>query len=68
VCSNAISKTQIRFRNADRLVRAKVNKNALKSATLKVHKIENLFGSDFEFCVISLLVMLKYQGFVKNIF
>ncbi len=26
----------------------------------KVHKIENFFGSDFEFCVISLLVMLKY--------
>jgi hypothetical protein len=28
--------------------------------SLKVHKIENFFGSDFEFCVISLLVMLKY--------
>jgi hypothetical protein len=27
---------------------------------LKVHKIENCIGSDFEFCVISLLVMLKY--------
>ncbi len=27
---------------------------------LKVHKIENFFGSEFEFCVISLLVMLKY--------
>jgi hypothetical protein len=27
---------------------------------LKVHKIENFFGSDFEFCVVSLLVMLKY--------
>ncbi len=27
---------------------------------LKVHKIENFFGSDFEFCVMSLLVMLKY--------
>jgi hypothetical protein len=27
---------------------------------LKVHKIENIFGADFEFCVISLLVMLKY--------
>jgi hypothetical protein len=35
---------------------------------LKVHKIENFFGFDFEFCVISLLVMLKYEGFVKNIF
>ncbi len=28
--------------------------------SLKVHKIENFFDSDFEFCVISLLVMLKY--------
>jgi hypothetical protein len=28
--------------------------------TLKVHKIENFFGSKFEFYTISLLVMLKY--------
>jgi hypothetical protein len=27
--------------------------------TLKVHKIENFFDSDFEICVISLLVMPK---------
>ncbi len=27
---------------------------------LKVHKIENFFGSEFEFYTISLLVMLKY--------
>ncbi len=27
---------------------------------LKVHKIENFFGSDFEFCTISLLLLLKY--------
>ncbi len=27
---------------------------------LKVHKIENFFGSEFEFCTFSLLVMLKY--------
>ncbi len=27
---------------------------------LKVHKIENIFGTDFEFYVISLLVVLKY--------
>ncbi len=27
---------------------------------LKVHKNDNFFGSDFEFCTISLLVMLKY--------
>jgi hypothetical protein len=26
--------------------------------TLKVHKIENSFGSDFEFCTISLLVQI----------
>ncbi len=32
---------------------------------LKVHKNENFFGFDFEFCTISLLVMLKYLGFVK---
>ncbi len=30
------------------------------ASLLKVHKIENFFGFDFEFCVISLLVMLKY--------
>ncbi len=28
--------------------------------TLKVHKNGNFFGSDFEFCTFSLLVMLKY--------
>jgi hypothetical protein len=28
--------------------------------TLKVHKIEKFFGSEFEFYTISLLVMLKY--------
>jgi hypothetical protein len=27
--------------------------------TLKVHKNENFFGFDFEFCTISLLVMHK---------
>ncbi len=27
---------------------------------LKVHKIENFFGSECEFCTISLLVLLKY--------
>jgi hypothetical protein len=26
----------------------------------KVHKIENFVGSEFEFCTISLLIMLKY--------
>jgi hypothetical protein len=28
--------------------------------SLKVHKIENFFDSDFGICVISLLVMSKY--------
>jgi hypothetical protein len=32
---------------------------------LRVHKNENFFGFDFEFCTISLLVMLKYLGFVN---
>jgi hypothetical protein len=30
------------------------------SRGLKVHKNENFVGSDFEFCTISLLAMLKY--------
>ncbi len=35
---------------------------------LKVHKIENFFGFDFEFYTVSLLVMLKYEGFVTKMF
>ncbi len=35
---------------------------------LKVHKNENFFGPDFEFCTISLLVLLKYYDFFKKIF
>ncbi len=35
---------------------------------LKVHKIENFFGFVFEFCTVSLLIMLKYEGFVKKKF
>jgi hypothetical protein len=31
-----------------------------EKGNLKVHKIENFFGSEFEFYTISLLVMLKY--------
>ncbi len=34
--------------------------------TLKVHKIENFFDSDFGICVISLLVMSKYYDFTKK--
>jgi hypothetical protein len=37
-----------------------ITSHDLKTLSLKVHKIENFFGSNFEFCVISLLVMLKY--------
>ncbi len=33
---------------------------AVPLLTLKVHKNNNLFGFDFEFCTNSLLVMLKY--------
>ncbi len=33
---------------------------------LKVHKNDNFFGSDFEFCTVSLLVIPKYKGFVKK--
>jgi hypothetical protein len=36
------------------------NKALAEFAPLKVHKIENFFGSEFEFYTISLLVMLKY--------
>ncbi len=34
----------------------------------KVHKNENFLGFDFEFCTVSLLVLLKYKGFVKRNF
>ncbi len=35
---------------------------------LKVHKIENFFGFDFEICTISLLVMSKYKILQKIFF
>ncbi len=35
---------------------------------LKVHKNENFFGFDFEIRTVSLLVMLKDEGFVKKFF
>ncbi len=31
----------------------------MNKQSLKVHKIENFFDSDLEFCIISLLVLLK---------
>jgi hypothetical protein len=37
------------------------------SEPLKVHKNGNFFGSDFEFCTISLLVLLKYLDLKKNL-
>jgi hypothetical protein len=33
---------------------------------LTVHKNENFFGSDFEFCTASLLVMLNIKICIKN--
>jgi hypothetical protein len=42
--------------------------NKVDLILLKVHRIENLFGSKFEFCTISLIVLLKYQNFVKKQF
>ncbi len=51
----------------DALQKAKLNKNvhiltrrAQKMQSLKVHKIENFFDSDFGICVISLLVISKH--------
>ncbi len=35
---------------------------------LKVHKIENFFGFDFEICTVSLLVMSKYKSLPTNFF
>ncbi len=35
---------------------------------LKVHKIENFFGSDFEFCVIFIVSYAQILRFCKNIF
>jgi hypothetical protein len=35
--------------------------------SLKVHKRENIQGSDIELCTFSYLVILKYEGFVKQI-
>ncbi len=37
-----------------------VDKNPEILDALKVQKIEKFLGSDFEFCTISLLVLLKY--------
>ncbi len=52
------------------LIKANGTVGRLKSPAwiLKVNKNENLFGFDFEFCTVSLLVMLKYEGFVKKFF
>ncbi len=37
-----------------------LNINQSCSDRLKVHKIENFFGAEFEYFAISLLVLLKY--------
>ncbi len=39
----------------------------LMKLRMKVHKNDNFFGSDFEISTFSLLIMLKYQVFVKQI-
>ncbi len=39
-----------------------------RAGSLKVHKNDNFFGFNFEFCTVPLLVILKYEGFVKMIF
>jgi hypothetical protein len=46
------------FTGIGRYLYAKYKNRSL--AHLKVHKIENFFGSEFEFYTISLLVMFKY--------
>ncbi len=50
------------------IVACKIIDNAQFCQNLKVHKIENFFDSDFGICVISLLVMSKYQDFTKKKF
>ncbi len=49
------SRSRSRSRNSDLRLR-----NTGYRESLKVHKIENFFDSDFGICVISLLVMSKY--------
>jgi hypothetical protein len=36
------------------------NQSSKSLAILKIHKNKNYFGSDIEFCTVSLLVMLKH--------
>ncbi len=43
-----------------KIVSIKEQEETLHFFTLNVHKNENFFGFDFEFCTISLLVMSKY--------
>jgi hypothetical protein len=43
-------------------------KNYFAFVAFKVHKNENFVGYDFESFTVSLIVMLKYEGFVKKIF
>jgi hypothetical protein len=45
-------------RGSDRVRRSSYRVSSVR--LVKVHKIENFFGSEFEFYTISLLVMLKY--------
>ncbi len=45
---------------ADNYVKSRQWGPSCSNEGLKVHKNENFFGFDFEFCSISLLVMSKY--------
>ncbi len=44
---------------SDVLTASNSTRNSITVSLLKVHKNENFFGFDFEFCPISLLVMHK---------
>ncbi len=48
------------------LVSTKPLANNKDNINLLTHKNDNLFGFNFEFCPVSLLVMLKYEGFVDT--
>jgi hypothetical protein len=60
ICSTDLKLSLIIVHFSGRLESSTFYFKCMNVVGLKVHKIENFFGSDFEFCGISLLVMLKY--------
>ncbi len=48
------------IKNENRLIPLSSQLFSHWSLPLKVHKNKNFFGSDLEFCTISLLVLLRY--------